>query len=73
VLNVVEGSAGGNLFDTDLFDYFQDEKMEEGEEKSLAFHLIFQSSEKTLTDGEADASIAKIVKALEAKSWTVRK
>ncbi|MBI2637477.1 MAG: hypothetical protein HYW88_01125, partial [Candidatus Sungbacteria bacterium] len=73
VLNVIEEHGGENLIDTDLFDYFQDGKLEKNREKNLAFHLIFQSAAKTLTDGEVDTSISKIVKALEGKSWAVRK
>jgi len=40
----------------------------------LAFHLIFQSPEKTLTDGEINAVMEKIFEAVEANpDWEVRK
>lgn len=72
VLNVIE-TAGGNLLrDTDLFDYFQDEAMVSAGEKSLAFHLIFQSEERTLTDEEVNRLFKKIVHALSQKDWQVR-
>ncbi len=73
VLNIVENTGGKLLADTDLFDYFQDGRMRESEEKSLAFHLIFQSSERTLKDEEINKLVEKIIKALEQKGWGVRK
>lgn len=73
VENVIQTVGGLLLIDVDLFDYFQDEKKHEAEEKSLAFHLIFQSSERTLRDEEIDASVKKIIQALEEKNWEVRK
>lgn len=73
VLNVIENIGGPLLVETDLFDYFQDEALREAEQKSLAFHLTFQSSERTLTDEEIGALIKKITFALEEKEWEVRK
>jgi len=72
VENIIEVAGGALLADTDLFDYFQDEDMRESEQKSLAFHLIFQSPERTLTDAEADAAVKDIATALEEKNWEVR-
>ena len=47
---------------------------ENEERKSLAFHLIFQSPEKTLTDGEINAVMQKVFEAIEANDdWEVRK
>lgn len=73
VLNVIENTAGGLLLDTDLFDYFQDEEMEKSGRKNLAFHLKFESPERTLKDEEVDKIMEKIVSALEEKGWIVRK
>lgn len=73
VLNVIENTGGKLLADTDLFDYFQDEEMRETEEKSLAFHLVFQSLERTLKDEEVTKLVNKITKTLEQKGWEVRK
>lgn len=73
VENVIQ-SAGGNLLaDTDLFDYFQDDTMRESEEKSLAFHLVFQSAERTLTDTGIDTVVKTITAALETQNWEVKK
>ena len=69
VLDTIENTAGKLLIDTDLFDIYENE-----ERKSLAFHLIFQSPEKTLTDDEANAIMKKIFEALEANNdWEVRR
>ena len=69
VLDIIENTAGKLLVDTDLFDIYEND-----ERKSLAFHLIFQSSEKTLTDGEVNAIMEKIFTAIEANDdWEVRR
>ena len=72
VLNVIENAGGNLLIDTDLFDYFQDEAMRESGEKSLAFHLIFQSPERTLKDEEVSKIIEKITAGLREKGWEIR-
>jgi len=52
-----------------LFDIYENE-----ERKSLAFHLIFQSPEKTLTDEEVNVVMQKVFEAMEANDdWEVRK
>jgi len=69
VLDIIENTAGKLLVDTDLFDIYENE-----ERKSLAFHLIFQSPEKTLTDEEVNAVMEKVFEAIEANpDWEVRK
>ncbi|MBI2640448.1 MAG: phenylalanine--tRNA ligase subunit beta [Candidatus Sungbacteria bacterium] len=73
VLDIIENTGGKLLADTDLFDYFQDEDMRDAEEKSLAFHLIFQSPDRTLKDEEINKLVEKITKALEQKGWELRK
>ena len=72
VQQIIENIGGKLLVDSDLFDYFQDEAMEGRAEKSLAFHLVFQSLERTLTDEEVSRLYRKIVSALKAKEWEVR-
>ena len=69
VLDIIENTAGKLLVDTDLFDIYEND-----DRKSLAFHLIFQSSEKTLTDEEVNAIMEKIFTAIEANDdWEVRR
>lgn len=73
VQNIIENQGGGFLADTDLFDYFQDEDMRDADQKSLAFHLVFQSPDRTLTDEEVEAKMQRITKALKDQGWEVRK
>jgi len=71
VENALWEAAPKILADTDLFDDYEGEGMPDGK-KSLAFHLIFQSEERTLTDAEVNREFDKIVKAVKAKGWEVR-
>ena len=72
VLNVVNAVGGKLVRDVDLFDMYEGEEIEEGR-KNLAFHIIYQSDEKTLTGKEADAIHSKIIKSLNNNpAWEVR-
>lgn len=69
VLDVIENTAGELLFDTDLFDIYENE-----ERKSFAFRLVFQSYDKTLSDTEINEIMNKVIAALDEKvEWEVRK
>jgi len=69
VLDVIENTAGKLLFDTDLFDIYENE-----DRKSFAFRLVFQSYDKTLSDGEINEVMDKVIQALDEKvEWEVRK
>ncbi|MCK6462259.1 MAG: hypothetical protein L6Q29_00295 [Candidatus Pacebacteria bacterium] len=69
VEDVIQNAAGELLQDDDLFDIYEND-----ERKSLAFHLIFQSPDKTLTDTEVNEIMEKIFAAVEANpDWEVRK
>ncbi len=50
-----------------LFDIFKKEG-----KTSYAFRIVFQSMEKTLTDGEVSPIMAKINSAIKEKGWEVR-
>ena len=71
VLNAINSVSGPLLRDIDLFDMFEGENLPDGM-KNFAFHLIFQSDEKTLISGEVDEIMGKITKTLEEKLWEVR-
>ena len=73
IVNIIETVGGELLIETELFDYFQDEEMQGVETKSLAFHLIFESPERTLKDEEVETRVNAITRALEEKDWEVRK
>jgi phenylalanyl-tRNA synthetase beta chain len=56
-----------------LFDLYQGQGVPEGR-KSLAFRVVMQHTERTLTDAEADAARDQLVRLLGAKfSATLRK
>lgn len=57
----------GLLQHVDLFDQYH-----KNGRVSYAFHLVFQSFEKTLTDEEANAVMEEIYAAVKAKGWEVR-
>lgn len=71
IQNVLESAGGALLIDSDLFDIYEGEHID-ASQKSLAFHLVFQSSERTLTDADVDVAFAAIVLALRREGWDVR-
>lgn len=68
----IENAGGKLLIDSDLFDVYEGEGLEGGM-KSLAFRLVFQSPERTLSDKEINKIMDKIIKRLEGSGWEVRK
>jgi phenylalanyl-tRNA synthetase beta chain len=73
VLNKIEIAGGKLVRDIDLFDIYEGDEISEGK-KNLAFHIIYQSEDRTLSSEEIDKIQDKIMKALEEKKdWQVRK
>lgn len=73
VLNVIEIAGGPLVVDVDLFDIYEGEEISDGK-KNLAFHLIYQAQDRTLTSIEVYKIHQKIIKALEENpTWQVRK
>jgi len=73
VLNLINAAGGKLVRDVDLFDMYEGEEIQEGK-KNLAFHIIYQADDRTLTDKEVDKIHAKIVLTLEKeKGWEVRR
>jgi phenylalanyl-tRNA synthetase beta chain len=62
--NAVKKLKMDHLSGIKLFDVFESEKLGEGK-KSMAMSFTFLDKEKTLTDGETDAMMNKIIVALE--------
>jgi len=63
VLNMIEGVDEERIVqDVDVFDIYEDDKQEK---KSIAFHVIYGSDQKTLKDAEVDKIEQAIKKALE--------
>jgi phenylalanyl-tRNA synthetase beta chain len=63
LVDTVRGAAGSLLREARVFDVYRGEQVGEGR-KSVALHLVFQSSERTLTDEEAAEGRGRIVEAL---------
>lgn len=73
VLNVIEITGGTLVRDIDLFDIYEGEELPEGK-KNLAFHLIYQAQDWTLSSKEIDQLHQKIIKTLESEpEWQVRR
>ena len=67
VLGVIRMHAGELLVRSEKFDEFT-----KGEKTSYAFRLIFQSFDKTLTDGDANERMESVYDAVKGKGWEVR-
>ncbi|MBI5004069.1 phenylalanine--tRNA ligase subunit beta [Candidatus Kaiserbacteria bacterium] len=67
VMTLIRDQAGELLQRIALFDTFT-----KADKTSLAFRLIFQSFEKTLTDEEVNQIMQKVSAALTAKSFEIR-
>ncbi len=63
VISIIKESAGENLESVSLFDIYQGEQIGEGK-KSMAFNLIFLSTERTLSVEEVDCAMSNIIKNL---------
>ena len=73
VLNVIETRGGKLIADVDLFDMYEGRELPDGM-KSLAFHITYQSEEKTLKSEEVDELHNAVTKILEENpEWEVRK
>jgi len=71
VLNVINRVGGELINDVDLFDIYEDGG---NQRKSLAFHIIYQAQDRTLSSTEIDQLQNKIVENLEKNlNWEVRK
>ena len=67
VLALIRSHAGELLVKSYCFDRF-----EKGDQTSLAFRLIFQSFDKTLTDFDANERMESISSALQGAGFTIR-
>ncbi|MBI2642151.1 MAG: phenylalanine--tRNA ligase subunit beta [Candidatus Wildermuthbacteria bacterium] len=72
VVEVMERSGGELVADIDLFDMYEGEELPEGK-KSLAFHMVYQAEDRTLTGKEVETVHKTIIQALEEnQDWEVR-
>lgn len=66
ILDIINNSENKILRDVDLFDMYEGERLGPNK-KSLSFHLIFQSPDRTLTTEEIGKSLEKIISNLKLK------
>ncbi|MCL6527097.1 MAG: phenylalanine--tRNA ligase subunit beta [Thermaceae bacterium] len=69
---LIRGSAGEALEGLEPFDVYRGAPLHPGE-KSLAFHLSFRDPARTLTDTEVEGFMARVIQALEAAGYAIRK
>ena len=65
VVKEIRKTAGNNLQEVSIFDIYQSAELEQAEKKSVSFHLIFQSSTKTLKNKEIERILEDIIEKVE--------
>ncbi len=66
LLAAIRESGGPHLSNAEVFDRYQGRGVPDGRQ-SLAFRLVFQRADRTLTDEEVSAAIDRIVRMLERR------
>lgn len=73
ILNIIYDTGGDLVRDVDLFDVYSGQEIGEGKE-NLAFHIVYQAGNRTLSSKEVDEVHKKIITELEKNpEWEVRK
>jgi phenylalanyl-tRNA synthetase beta chain len=63
ILDAIWGAKPAAVVDLAVFDLYRGKGVEQGK-KSLAFRVLFQDTQKTLTDPEVDSAVAELVRIL---------
>ncbi|TXT21433.1 MAG: phenylalanyl-tRNA synthetase beta chain [Gallionellaceae bacterium] len=71
LLEAMRGAQAASVCEIALFDLYRGKGVEEGK-KSLAFRVLLQDTQKTLTDNEVDQSIARLVAVLQQHGAQLR-
>jgi phenylalanyl-tRNA synthetase beta chain len=66
VLAAIRETGGAHLAAAEVFDRYQGPGVPEGRQ-SLAFRLVFQRADRTLTDEEVSAAVDRVVRTLERR------
>ncbi len=66
LLDCLIGAAAPHVRDVVLFDLYHGKGVDP-EKKSLAFRIVMQDTEKTLSDGEVDSALAGLVEAVSGR------
>ena len=73
LLNKINIAGGPLVRDVDLFDIYENENIPDGK-KNVAFHIVYQAKDRTLSSKEIQQLQDKIIKAIEENpEWQVRK
>lgn len=68
----IEGAGKGLVAGVELFDLYRGDNVGEGR-KSLAWHVLLQSPQKTLSDKETQKFLKRLDGALQARGAELRK
>jgi phenylalanyl-tRNA synthetase beta chain len=71
LLDAMHGASAPFVVDIGLFDVYRGKGVEQGK-KSLAFRVLLQDTQKTLTDSDIEPSVASLVAALQQKGAQLR-
>ena len=71
LFDVMQAAQAPLVVDIELFDLYRGKGVEPGK-KSLAFRVLLQDTQKTLTDAEIDASMTILIAALEKEGAQLR-
>ena len=66
ITKIIKKAGGSSLSKIDVFDVYTGKGIDENK-KSIAYSLIFEKMDRTLTDEEINESLAKIIEMLEKK------
>ncbi|MDO8934224.1 MAG: phenylalanine--tRNA ligase subunit beta [Rhodocyclaceae bacterium] len=65
LLDAMQAAAPAFVRDIELFDVFHGKGLPEGQ-KSLAFRVVMQDTERTLADAEVDSAVARLVETVKS-------
>ncbi len=71
LLEAIQSEKAPNVIETALFDVYRGKGVEQGK-KSLAFRVLLQDTQKTLTDNEIEESMSRLVAALQRHGAQLR-
>jgi phenylalanyl-tRNA synthetase beta chain len=71
LLDTMLAEKAPNVVEVALFDVYRGKGVEQGK-KSLAFRVLLQDTQKTLTDNEIEENVARLVAALQRNGAQLR-
>ncbi len=71
LLHAMRGASAPYVSEIEIFDVYRGKGLEQGK-KSLAFRVLLQDTQKTLTDSEVETSVALLVQILQKQGAQLR-